>query len=311
VCGSLPRTPLPVVIDTDPALMVRAGLDIDDDLALLCALGSPELDIRGITVTYGNTSVGRAYDDARRLLEMAGRTDIPIYKGAGWLGRDVNRTTEASRFLVESFLGPQQGLEIVTLGPLTNFAAALRAAPEIAGRIQRHVALGGRTTSGRREFNFSAHPEATNRVLAARLPRVIVPIEVCSSVVFTRRELDAIEARPMTVVFALRRHIRRFMRRKELSRPLLSRIKRSGCAPEGFHPWDVVAIVYLLRPELFTQIQSLEVWMQGTRVMNRPAGLGSRPGCGALVPFRVDAAAVLDVMMERLGRVRWVRDGDR
>ena len=169
-------SPLPILIDADPAMMVRGGLDIDDDLAILFALGSPELEVRGITITYGNTSVGRALKDARQLLSRAGRGDMPLRKGAGWLSRNIDRPTQASRFIVDEVRQSDRDLVIVTLGPLTNLAAALRAAPDIADRIKGHLVLGGRLQNNRFEFNFTAHPEAVGVVLNTPIPRVVIPI---------------------------------------------------------------------------------------------------------------------------------------
>ena len=107
----LGSSPLPIMIDADPAMMIRGGLDIDDDLAILFALGSPELEVRGITITYGNTSVGKALQDARRLLSRAGRKDIPLRKGAGWLSRNIDRPTQASRFIVDEVRKSDRDLE--------------------------------------------------------------------------------------------------------------------------------------------------------------------------------------------------------
>ncbi len=295
--------PLPTLIDTDPALMVRLGLDIDDDLALLCALGSPELALKGITITYGNTSVDKAHKDACRLLDLASRGDIPVRKGAGWLTRDINKTTDASRFIVDQLRRSERGLVIVTLGPLTNLAAALTSAPDVVDRIRMHLALGGRLISGRIEFNFSAHPEATQYVLRMPIPRVIVPIEVCTSVVFGHKELHTIEDHPGTVVYSLRGHIRRFMRRKEVIIPLLAPLRRTSLTERGFHPWDVVALAYLIQPQIFSDLRPLTFWMDGIRVMNTPA-----PAHGSVlaahVPHRVDAQALLCLMMDRLLRTR-------
>ena len=116
--------PRPLLIDTDPGLSVRLSADIDDDLAILFLLASPEIAILGLTCTYGNSSIARTFADAQRLLREAGRTDLPVLKGAGWMSRDVNRETDASRFLAETILRRPGEITVLTLGPLTNLAAA-------------------------------------------------------------------------------------------------------------------------------------------------------------------------------------------
>ena len=70
-----------IIIDTDPAMGVF-GRDVDDALAIALALNSPEIEVLGLTVTYGNTSLPRAVRSARRLLRAAGREDIPVLPGA-------------------------------------------------------------------------------------------------------------------------------------------------------------------------------------------------------------------------------------
>lgn len=293
-----------MLIDADPALMVRGGLDVDDDLAILFALGSPEIEVRGVTVTYGNTSIGKAFEDACRLMELAGRPDIPVLKGAGWMSRHTNRETDASRFMVEQIRGPDTGPVIVTLGPLTNLATALRFAPDIAERMRGHLALGGRLTSGRWEFNFFAHPKAVDRVLAAAVPRVVVPIEVCLQVTFRKRELERFRSDPESAIFPLCRPIEDFMRKQRLLASLLSfRRRRTLVAPDGFHPWDVVAMAYLVRPGIFSGIKRVRMWMNRAKVMCRPAGSGTE-GAVVTVPDSVDAASLTELAMERILAVK-------
>ncbi len=315
-----------MLIDADPAMLVRGGFDIDDDLAILFALGSPELEVRGLTVTYGNTSIGRAFRDACRLLDLTGRKDIPVVRGAGWLSRDMTRETDASRFIVDQVRRSDSKPLVVTLGPLTNLAAALRSAPDIADRIGGHLALGGRLASDRFEFNFFAHPEAVNFVLSTPVPRVVVPIDVCMSVTFKQREIDRIRERTGSVAAFLCPWIEGFVRTKKLLNPLLSMKKRSLEPPEGFHPWDIVAMAYLVKPEIFTDIQRLRMWMKGARVMTAPANTGETPapartekekegtgdwaenaGGEVTVPARVDAAAMTETALERICAVRKAR----
>lgn len=304
-----PEGPLPVIVDADPALLVRAGLDIDDDLAILFALGSPEVEVRGLTVTYGNTSITSAFRDARDLLRRAGREEIPVRKGAGWLDRRSLKETDASRFLADVVCDAPGEVLIVTLGPLTNLAAALRACPDIARRARGHLALGGRLTSGRREFNFSAHPEAVDRVLSTAMPRVFIPIDVCLPVLFTRTELRQVQASHGTVLKGLEPQLRSFLHRKRILH-YLHRLRGRRTARDGFHPWDVVAVAWLVRPDLFRTPVPMHFRMEERRVICEPCSHAAPCNC-AQVPRLAAPEAVLRLIVERLLRTKAPRSGPR
>lgn len=293
--------PQPILIDADPAIMVRTGLDVDDDLAILFALGSPELEVRAITTTYGNAPSRRTFRDALQLLELAGREDIPLARGAGWLSRDLDARTDASRLIVEQVHRSGGELVVVTLGPLTNFAQALRADPSIASRIRGHLAMGGRMHGGL-ELNFSAHPEATRLVLEAPIPRVTITMDACRGVAFTSRDLAAVMAEPGAVVSRFSGRLQRFIRANRMIMPILFR-GSEGHAAGGFHPWDVIAVAYLVRPDLFFPSSRLRLEMRGRRVIcSRLEGTGWSKA--ALAPRGVEARPFLDLMIERILRVK-------
>src|SRR5256714_7154507 len=151
-----PPVPLPVIIDSDPG--------IDDMLALFLALGSPELDVRGISVSYGNTAVENAYRNAVAIVRRAGkRTTL----GVGARRPLARSLAVASETHGESGLGyaavPPAGVildfvksldrlladqpdpvTLVTLGPVTSLALALRRdAPLGRDKVKRHIALIG------------------------------------------------------------------------------------------------------------------------------------------------------------------------
>ena len=299
-----PIRPQPVLIDADPAITVRPALDLDDDLAILFALGSPELEVRAITTTYGNAPGHRTVQDARRLLALAGREEIPLARGAGWRSRDLGIDTDASRRIEAEALRSEGELVVVTLGPLTNFARALRANPAIGEQIRGHLAMGGRSPGGL-ELNFSAHPEATRVVLEAPIPRVLIPMEACLTVAFTARELAAVREATRSVACRFAGRIEQFIRSSRLMMPILSPLLfrgHEGRARGGFHPWDVVAVAYLVRPDLFVSPERVGVEMKGRRAVCAP-----REGQGwanaAVAPKGVRAEPFLELMVERILRV--------
>ena len=206
-----PRSPLPLVIDTDPG--------IDDMLALLLALGSPELDIRGISVSYGNTLVENAYRNAVEILRRAG-TRAKLAIGAR---RPLKRSlTVAHETHGESGLGyaevPPAGVildwvksldrllaeqpdrvTLVTLGPVTSLALALRREPDLVrAKVARHIAMVGNiaakgNTTPFSEFNAWCDPEALDIVLRAQLPTEMVGLDVTREAVFGPQELTRLQ----------------------------------------------------------------------------------------------------------------------
>jgi inosine-uridine nucleoside N-ribohydrolase len=191
-----PHSPLPVVIDTDPG--------IDDLLALLLALASPELDVRGITVSYGNTLVEHAHRNAVAILRFAGRR-VPLGVGArrplrrplavarethgdGGLGYAavppagsvLDYVLPLNRLLAEQ----AEPVVLITLGPLTSLALALRGDPALVrAKVRRHIAVAGNldapgNTTKFSEFNAWCDPEALAHVLEAKLPTELVGLDV-------------------------------------------------------------------------------------------------------------------------------------
>jgi purine nucleosidase len=144
-------SPIPIVIDTD------VGADPDDALALILALASPEVDVRGVTIVSGDVSWRARI--ATRLLGMAGRSDVPIFlghgepvemsgaEGEGLLDRPyhgpeatVQTTPAVDWLLAESRRG---SFHLVAIGPLTNVAAAIEEDREFAGRLLGLTVMGG------------------------------------------------------------------------------------------------------------------------------------------------------------------------
>ncbi len=144
-------SPIPIVIDTD------IGADPDDALALVLALASPEVDVRGVTIVSGDVRWRARI--ATRLLGMAGRSDIPVFLGRGephqmsgaegqglldlpYDGPEatVETTPAVDWLLAESRRGP---FHLVAIGPLTNVAAAIEEDREFAGRLLGLTVMGG------------------------------------------------------------------------------------------------------------------------------------------------------------------------
>jgi purine nucleosidase len=183
------RTPRKLLIDTDTAS--------DDAVALIMALRSPHVSVLAITVVAGNVPVEQATQNALYTVELCAST-VPVFSGAAaplirpledavWFhGRDglgdhgyePAAPTAAAGFAVDAIVRTVQanpGMEIITLGPLTNLALALRQWPQLAANVSRCVVMGGApccegNVTPAAEFNFWVDPEAARVVLRSQLP---------------------------------------------------------------------------------------------------------------------------------------------
>ncbi|MDP9391255.1 MAG: nucleoside hydrolase [Actinomycetota bacterium] len=191
---------IPLVIDTDPG--------IDDALAILLALASPEVDLRLVTTVHGNVELAQSTENALRVLHLAGRSDVPVAAGAasslvhpqperaghvhgvaGLGGVELPRSPAtvdprpAVVALAELLTSSPNPVTVAAVGPLTNLALLLRVFPDAAARIGRLVVMGGSaarggTVTAAAEFNMWADPEAAQAVLASTLPTVLVGLDV-------------------------------------------------------------------------------------------------------------------------------------
>jgi inosine-uridine nucleoside N-ribohydrolase len=214
-----------VIFDTDFAAPPQ-----DDGLALILALNSPELDILGITTVAGNFSLEKANADVLRVLEIAGRTNIPVYAGAnmplvheksvfattthgewwsdepptpppgGFAKKPLERET-AVEFLIQTIRANPGQIEILAIGPLTNIAMALKLSPGLAPLIKQIVIMGGAVpllpdgagnVTPNAEFNFWVDPEAAYAVLRSGVPIQLSALNVSRKTQFTKAWFDQI-----------------------------------------------------------------------------------------------------------------------
>ena len=203
----VPAGPVPLVVDTDPG--------IDDTLALLLALASPEVELQLVTTVHGNVGLAQTTENALRVLHLAGRSDVPVaagarsplvvplaeraghVHGAAGLGGVVLPSSPATVdprpavvALAELLLASDRPVTVAAIGPLTNIALLLAVYPDAAARIGRLVVMGGSATRGGNvtaaaEFNVWADPEAAAVVFASGLPTVMVGLDVTLPTVFT------------------------------------------------------------------------------------------------------------------------------
>lgn len=196
------------MIDTDPG--------VDDAVAILLALASPELEVVAITSVNGNVGLEATTLNARRLLSLAGRHDVPVAAGCAeplagpmdhaarvhgddglgdltWDEPDVPLDPrDAIEVLAEAIeAGP---LTIVAIGPLTNLATLLARHPGIDEKLERLVIMGGASFEGNvtaaAEFNVWADPEAAKAVFEARWPITLMPLDLTHQAYLLDEDLE-------------------------------------------------------------------------------------------------------------------------
>ncbi len=310
-------TALPIIIDCDPG--------IDDAVAILTALASPELNVVGICAVSGNAPLETALRNALRIVELAGRPEIAVhagcfrpllrapirsqFSGTGGLGDAVlpepSKRAEpihAVRFLVDSLTAAGRDghkITLCTMGPLTNIAIALRHGPEVAAGVARIVMMGGAfREAGNRtmtsEFNILADPHAAEIVFSSGLPVTALGLDATHQAIATPERVAMIRAVGGPVA-TLVSDLLTYWDRKNVA--------RYGALGGPLH--DPLVIVRLLRPDLFA-VQQARVFVQYESEVSMGQtiadwwGKSGEPANVDIVT-KVDAGAVFAIIAERLG----------
>jgi inosine-uridine nucleoside N-ribohydrolase len=264
----------PILLDTDPGIGTP-GADVDDGLAIALALLHPGCELLGLTIVAGNVVHEEGLPNALRLLEIAGRADVPVCAGATRpLVRDPRPIREhlegRRRQAVERFwdlppFDPPKGgpapsraaeciadtarsrpgeVTVVAIGPCTNVAAALLLDPAVATSVAEIVVMGGAIrvpglVMPAVEFNIGYDPEAAAVVLASGAPVTLVPLDVTTRTFMTPSALDRLAAggTPLHAFLA------------GTSRPWLRFAKEARGLP-GFWLHDPLALAYALDPTI-------------------------------------------------------------
>ena len=200
-----------ILIDTDPG--------IDDAMAIFYALASPELDVVGLTTVFGNAHTDVCTTNALRLLDIAGRPDIPVAQGAtrplamnyrGPVafvhGADGQGDTfrppstreavgvHAAQFIIDTIMASPEEITVVLLGPFTNMALAMLMQPDLTTFVKEIVVMGGAAfthgnASPASEANVLNDPEAADIVFGAACPIVMAGLDVTHRIMMTDADL--------------------------------------------------------------------------------------------------------------------------
>jgi inosine-uridine nucleoside N-ribohydrolase len=304
----------PIIIDCDPGH--------DDAIAILLALSSPEVELRGITTVAGNQTLDKTTRNALKVLELAGRTDVPVAAGAdapltrtlrvaanvhgesGLDGPDLPEPTtkvvdaHAADFLAELI---EPGVVLVPVGPLTNVALLLQRHPDVRDRLERIVWMGGAIAEGNvtpaAEFNAFVDPEAAAIVFGSGIPVTMIGLDVTHKALFTRAHADRLrDAGAAGCAVA------------ELS-DFFQRFHESRYAFDGSPIHDALAVAHVVDPTLVTTvhcniaIETASEHCDGRTVVDRWLVLEDAPRNGH-AGIDVDADRFLELLVERISTLR-------
>ncbi|WES66003.1 nucleoside hydrolase [Microbacter sp. GSS18] len=199
----MPRTHR-VILDTD------IGSDVDDLMALALILGTPTIDLLGVTTVYGDTALRARI--ARRVLSLAGR-EIPVHAGEStplsgrevwWAGHegalypDLDAehydSDAAAQYLVDTVLAAPGEIDIIAIGPLTNIAKAITADPRFANAVRHLWVMGGAFADREPEHNFRSDDTAARQVFGSGIPTTITGLEITRKIHIDHSDLERIAA---------------------------------------------------------------------------------------------------------------------
>jgi purine nucleosidase len=209
-----------IIIDTDPG--------IDDSLAILLAVASPEVQLEGLTVVHGNCSAEQGTINALSILELAQASHIPVAtgydlplvqpsllapethggQGLGYakLPAPLSRpqVQKGCDFLIEKIMSNPGEITLVAIGPLTNIAMAIRLEPRIVQNVKEVIIMGGAirhegNTTPLAEFNTFVDPHAAHIVYHSGMPITLVPLDVTYQVILTHADVDRLKSLPSGV----------------------------------------------------------------------------------------------------------------
>jgi pyrimidine-specific ribonucleoside hydrolase len=300
-------TPEPILLDCDPGH--------DDAIALLLALASPELELRGVTTVAGNQTLEKTTANAIRVLDFVGRNDVPVARGAdrpllrdpfvaayvhgdtGLDGPDLPppQREPIAQHAVDFLNEHVDGATLVPIGPLTNVALLLAQHPQ--AKPKRIVLMGGAIGLGNvtpaAEFNIWADPEAAARVFASGIELTMIGLDVTHQALLMNEDAERLRAsgRTGTMVAELYDFFHRFH----------ANIYGFGGSP--IH--DAVALAYVFRPDL-VETKHCQVTVECDSELTRGrtvVDLWNRMGTAvpnAHVGVGVDARGFIELLLERL-----------
>lgn len=296
------------IIDCDPG--------IDDAIALLLAAGSAELDVLAVTSVWGNRPMEMTSINACRVLDLAGRDDVPVYSGCaqpigdalarcnlvhgedGLGGIDLPtksrpRDAHAVTWLVDTLLqGPAGAITLVAVGPLTNLASAEMQHPGVLARAKSLLVMGGAffhagNITPFAEFNIYADPLAARVVMNAGIEVKLFGLDVTSKAFMSSAWTASLRELGNRCGVAAHTMLRGY----------------SSRAPR-LH--DACPIAYLIDPTLFigdrcaVVVTTSEGAEKGRTTVRKPSAHDASPSANAIVFIDVDRERLMALVKDKI-----------
>jgi purine nucleosidase/pyrimidine-specific ribonucleoside hydrolase len=311
---------IPIILDCDPGH--------DDAMALLLAIGSPSIDLRAVTTTFGNCAVEDATRNASRVLTLAGAADIPVAQGAagslsghselgnyvhGASGLDGPELPEpevppvdlsAVDLMARTLAASTEPVTVVATGPITNVARVLQRDDLDRATIREIIFMGGSTERGNHtptaEFNTYADPEALAVVLDSGLPVRMVGLNLTHQALASPEVVARMKAMDSSVARVAAGWMGFF-----------GSSYRSIWEFDSPPVHDPCTIAALIEPDLvrwrrcFVAVETAGQWTRGTTVVDLYDRYGREPNVDVAMELDVEAYWNLVLSaIDRLGRRR-------
>ncbi len=304
-----------IILDTDPG--------IDDALALFLALASPEVQLEAITTVHGNVPVEMTTRNALGLLEVAGRSDVPVARGSAQplvrapidakyvhgptglgtlaLSEPQNSVVKqsAADLIIERVQAAPGELTLVPIGPLTNLALALRREPAIASQVREVVIMGGAlrvpgNVTPAAEFNIYADPHAAQVVFKAGWPIRLVSLDVTNVTTMNREQTRQLAQKKNPITRCIEQMVEFYF---EVFAPAYSN--------NLLRLHDPLALAAAFRPDFIEwEPAYVDVELNGTLTFGETVAYFQRPGAPApnvQASVGVDSERFVAWFLERLG----------
>lgn len=307
-----------VILDCDPGH--------DDAMALLMAIASDNIDLLAITTSAGNQLPEKTFENARKLLALAGREEIPVAKGAAKpllrdliIAEDIHGesgldgaelpeptvealTIPANNLIADILRKSEEKVTLVATGPLTNMAIFLLTHPELKEKIELISFMGGACFGGNysphAEFNIFVDPEAADIVVNSGVPVAMFGLDVTLKAQVFVEDIQEIRAIGNKVATTMA--------------DLLDFFNLTTTVPfwadedhvEGIHMHDPCAIAYVIDPSLFTvypmnvQVETSNCLSLGSTVVDYDDVLKKEKN--VLVSFGVDLPRFRKLIMDTM-----------
>ena len=307
--------PQSLIIDTDPGQ--------DDAVAILLALASPEINLLGITTVAGNVPLALTQENARKICDLAGRTDMQVFAGLdrplvrplvtaehvhGRTGLDGPvlpdpetplQEQHAVDYIIDTLRRePAGSVTLAPIGPLSNIAMAMQRAPDIIPRIRQIILMGGAyfevgNITPAAEFNIYVDPHAAQVVFASGVPVTMMPLDVTHKALTRTDRVAALRAIGNRTGVAVAEMLEFF-----------ERFDEAKYGSDGGPLHDPCTVAWMIAPDIFNgrpcnvEIETASPLTMGMTVVDWWQ-VSSRPH-NALVIGDLDAERFFALITERL-----------